>query len=80
MASGIYAVAHIGHLKIYVCEATKLHTNWPPLMAKLNKGIHPNAVLQQVWNQEEGKRYFTFHTQKDLEGAQEIAGLEELVD
>lgn len=79
MAFDIYAVAHIGDLKLYVSLANKIHSNWPPLFAQLNQGTYPNAMLQQVWNEEEGKRYFTFHTRKELESDQEIVGLEKLL-
>ncbi len=80
MASGIYAVAHIGHLKLYVCDATNLQKTWFPIFAQLNSGTHPNTVLQKVWNEEGGKRYFTFHTKKDLVGDREIIGIEKLVE
>ncbi len=79
MASGIYAVVHIGQLKLYVCEASRVHKDWPPLLAQLTTGTHPNAALQQAWNQEGEKRYFTFHTRKDLEADREILGIEKLV-
>ncbi|HEY9635731.1 MAG TPA: hypothetical protein V6D14_20165 [Coleofasciculaceae cyanobacterium] len=79
MASGIYAIAHIGHLKLYVCDTSKIHSNWPLILAQLNRGSYPNAKLQQVWNTEGGKRYFTFHTRKELECDREIVGLEKLV-
>ena len=78
MAFDIYAVAHIGHLKFYICEANKIHSTWPPLFAQLNTGTYPNAMLQKVWNEQGGKRYFTFHTRKELESDQEIFGLEKL--
>ncbi len=80
MASGIYAVVHIGQLKVYVCEAGAIHRNWPVLLAQLTQGTHPNAELQQAWNQEGGKRYFTFHTRKDLESDREILEIEKLTE
>jgi hypothetical protein len=78
MASGIYAVANIGHLKLYVGEASRIGSLWPPLLAQLNAGTYPNIALQKMWNVEEGKRHFTFHTQKDLARDREIIGLEQL--
>ena len=78
MPSGIYAVAHIGHLKLYVGDASRLKSTWSPLLAQLNSGTYPNTALQTVWNAEGGKRYFTFHTRKDLAQEQEIIGIEQL--
>lgn len=78
MASGIYAVAHIGHLKLYVSDASRLHSTWSLLLAQLNSGTYPNTALQTVWNAEGGKRHFTFHTRKDLAQEQEIIGIEQL--
>ncbi len=78
MASGIYAVAHIGHLKLYVSDASRLNSTWPLLLAQLNSGTYPNTDLQKIWNEEEGKRHFTFHTRKDLAQDREIIGIEKL--
>jgi len=78
MASGIYAVAHIGHLKLYVGDASCLHSSWPLLMAQLNSGTYPNTDLQKMWNEQAGKRHFTFHTRKDLVEEPEIIGIEQL--
>jgi hypothetical protein len=75
MASGIYAIAHIGHLKLYVGEASCIKNVWPSLLAQLDNGIYPNTTVQTVWDLEGGKRRFTFHTWKDLAN-QEIIGLE----
>ncbi|HBB34494.1 MAG TPA: hypothetical protein DDZ80_25590 [Cyanobacteria bacterium UBA8803] len=79
MASGIYAVAHIGHLKLYVCDASNIHKKWPPILAQLNSGTHPYTSLQAVWNAEGGKRYFTFHTRKELASDRDILGIEKLL-
>lgn len=78
MASGIYAIAHVGHMKLYIGDASCIKSSWPPIMAQLNSGIHPNAALQQVWNQAGGKRCFTFHTYQDLISKREIIGIEQL--
>jgi hypothetical protein len=80
MGSGIYAIAHIGHLRLYVCDTTNLHRTWSQILAQLDSGTHPNTVLQEVWNTEGGKRYFTFHTKKDLVNDQEIIEIEKLVE
>ncbi|HAA32870.1 MAG TPA: hypothetical protein DCE56_40600 [Cyanobacteria bacterium UBA8553] len=78
MPSGIYAVAHIGNLKLYVSDASRLHSTWPLLLAQLNSGTYPNTTLQTVWNAEGGKRHFTFHTRKDLAQEYDIIGIEQL--
>jgi hypothetical protein len=78
MASGIYAIAHIGHLKLYVGDASRIKETWPPILAQLDGGIHPNVPLQTAWNQHGGKRRFTFHTRKDLAAMPEIIGLDRL--
>lgn len=78
MASGIYAIAHIGHLKLYIGDASHIHSIWPPLLAQLNSGTYPNAVLQAVWNTEGNKRYLSFHTQQELAAHPEIVRIEQL--
>jgi hypothetical protein len=78
MASGIYAVAHIGHLKLYVGDASRIRDTWPRLLDQLNSGTYPNTVVQMVWNTEGGMRHFTFHTRKDLAQEQDIIGIEQL--
>lgn len=78
MASGIYAIVHIGHLKLYVDDASRIKDTWPSLLAQLDGGIYPNIPLQTAWNQYKGKRHFTFHTRKDLAAMTEIIGLEQL--
>ncbi len=80
MASGIYAIAHIGHLKLYVCDSSHLQKTWPLILAQLNSGTHPNTALQETWNAEGGKRHFTFHTKKDLVNNQEIIEIEKLFE
>lgn len=80
MASGIYAIAHIGHLKLYAGDASNLQVTWPLLLAQLNSGTYPNAALQEVWNQQGHKRRFTFHTKPNIVGDTEIVGIEQLVE
>ncbi|NWF62592.1 MAG: hypothetical protein HXY43_26000 [Fischerella sp.] len=79
MASGIYAIAHIGHLKLYVGEVNRLSKVWPPMLAQLNSGTYPHPQLQQVWNSEGNKRHFTFHTKTEIIGDKDILGIEELL-
>jgi hypothetical protein len=79
MASGIYAIAHIGDLKLYVGDASNLHSSWPPLLNQLNSGTYPDAVLQDVWNAVGGKRRFSFHTWQDIAGDSSIVGIEQLL-
>lgn len=78
MASGIYAIAHIGHLKLYIGDASRLNSLWPPLLAQLTSGTYPNAALQAAWNTGGDKRHFSFHTRQDLVGHPEIVRIEQL--
>ncbi|HEY9596915.1 MAG TPA: hypothetical protein V6D33_04540 [Cyanophyceae cyanobacterium] len=78
MASKIYAIAHIGRLKLYVGDASCISSHWPSLLAMLNNGIYPNAAVQAEWNAIGGKRYFSFHTRQDLQGQRDIVGIEQL--
>ncbi|HEY9652918.1 MAG TPA: hypothetical protein V6C95_19835 [Coleofasciculaceae cyanobacterium] len=78
MASKIYAIAHIGRLKLYVGDASCISSHWPSLLAMLNNGTYPNAAVQAEWNSIGGKRYFSFHTEQDLLGRQDIVGIEQL--
>lgn len=80
MGSGIYAVANIGHLKLYVGEASKISRNWPPILAQLNSDSYPNTTLQQVWKVEGEKRRFTFHTKQEILANSEIIGAEKLLE
>jgi hypothetical protein len=78
MTSGIYAIANIGRLKLFVGDASKVKEKWPPLLAILESGKHPNTVLQEEWNQEANKRRFTFHTRREIAGNCEIIDIENL--
>ncbi|TBR60306.1 hypothetical protein BLD44_021660 [Mastigocladus laminosus UU774] len=79
MYSGIYAIAHIGDFKLFVGEASQLSQKWPPILTQLNSGTFPDPVLQQVWNAEGGKRYFSFHTKTEIISDRDILGIEELL-
>jgi len=78
MASGIYAIAHIGSLKVYVCDTSNIRNCWPPMLEQLNQGTYPHASLQKAWKTEGGKRRFTFHTYQDIACDPEIIGIEQL--
>ncbi len=78
MTSKIYAIANIGHLKLFVGDTSNLKVVWPPQLAILNSGNHPHAALQEEWNRVGEKRRFTFHTHKEIAGNREIIGIEQL--
>jgi hypothetical protein len=78
MTSEIYAVANIGRLKLFVGDVSNIKVVWPPQLAILNHGNHPNTVLQEEWNREGKKRRFTFHTRAEIAGNREIIGIEQL--
>jgi len=78
MTSEIYAVAHIGRLKLFVSDVSNIKVAWPQQLALLNSGNHPHAALQEEWNREGDNRRFTFHTRKELVGNREIIGIEQL--
>lgn len=75
MACEIYAVAHIGHLKLFVGEAHKMSQLWRPMLTKLEQGSYPHSELQAVWDKEAGKRRFTFHTRQEIIASQDIIGI-----
>ncbi len=66
MSSGIYAVAHIGYLRLLVGDASQIKQLWPPILAQLESNSYPHARLQEIWNREGMKRHFTFHTHAEL--------------
>lgn len=78
MTSEIYAVANIGRLKLFVGHVSNIKVVWPPQLASLDNGNHPNTVLQEEWNREGKRRHFTFHTCKEIAGNREIIGIEQL--
>lgn len=78
MASGLYAIAHIGHLRLFIGDASRIRSAWLPVLAQLDSGTYPNTTLQTVWNKEGSKRYFTFHLRKDIINDLEIIGIEQL--
>jgi hypothetical protein len=78
MASGIYAILHVGYLKLYVCDTSNIHAKWLPILEQLNCGTYPHTMLQKVWNQLGGKRHFTFHVYQEIAGDQQIINIEQL--
>lgn len=78
MSSGIYAIANIGYLRLYIGEANRLQEKWRPLLDQLNRGIHPHLALQAVWNKEGNQRRFSFHTWQEIADDPEIIGIEQL--
>lgn len=74
MASGIYAVVHIGDKKLFVSDVSHLSAIWPTVLAQLNNGTHPNREIQDVWQRERGKRHFSFHLKQDLIENPDIIG------
>ncbi|NEP19697.1 MAG: hypothetical protein F6J97_22875 [Leptolyngbya sp. SIO4C1] len=74
MKSGIFAVAHIGQLRLYVGEVQHLRTRWPIMMGQLAAGTYPDSRIQQSWNSVEGERRFTFHTAQEIKQDSQILG------
>jgi hypothetical protein len=74
MAAGIYAVANIGTLKLYVGEVRHLKTRWPKMVAQLEQGTFPDSATQEAWNVAKGDRRFTFHTAADIQADPLIRG------
>ncbi|BAY24351.1 hypothetical protein NIES2100_41460 [Calothrix sp. NIES-2100] len=78
MASGIYAIANIGRLKVFIGDIHSIQLNWPRMLEMLNSGKYPHAALQQEWQKVGQHRHFTFHTHKEIAGDREIIGIEQL--
>ncbi|MGB6298726.1 MAG: hypothetical protein WBF90_21445 [Rivularia sp. (in: cyanobacteria)] len=74
MKSGIFAVANIGNLKLYVGETHHLQTRWKLLMMLFINGKFPHSQLQAAWNQSGEERKFTFHTANEIAQNQQIHG------
>ncbi len=79
MTSGIYAIVHIGHLKLYVSDASTLQRAWPSLLAQLESGSYPDTLVQAVWNQAGKQRRFTFHTLQEITHDPTVLGTEQLI-
>ena len=76
MSSGIYTVAHIGNCKLFLGDALVLSKNWPSILEQLDAGKYPNAIVQKTWQQEKGKRHFSFYTKEDLVNESNIINLD----
>jgi len=74
MASGIFAVARIGAVRLYVGEVHHLKTRWPQMMAQLEAGTFADATVQQAWQVTQGERCFSFHTAKDIDADTTLRG------
>ena len=78
MDYGIYAIANIGRLKVFVGDVHSIKVNWPRMLEMLNSGKYPHAALQQEWQKSGQQRHFTFHTKKEIAGDREIIGIEQI--
>lgn len=78
MSDKIYAIANIGRFKLFVGDVSRITVVWPPQLAMLNSGKHSHTALQEEWNRAGHLRRFTFHTRQEIQGNQEIIGIEQL--
>ncbi len=60
MGTGIYAIANLGTVRLYVGQVTHLKTRWPKMMAQLDDGKFPNPIVQSAWETHKAERRFTF--------------------
>ncbi len=74
MASGIFAVANIGPVRLYVGEAHHIKTRWPQILSLLEQGQFTDAVVQHAWNTTAGDRRFSFHTAQDIDSEDTLRG------
>ncbi len=74
MASGIYAVANFGKIRLYVGEVKHLKTRWPKMLEQLEQGIFPEPTIQAEWQQHKSDRRFTFHTTDDILSDEQLRG------
>ncbi len=74
MGTGIYAIANLGTVRLYVGQVTHLKTRWPKMMAQLDDGKFPNPIVQSAWETHKAERRFTFHTAEDLQTDANIHG------
>ncbi|MFE4106922.1 hypothetical protein [Almyronema epifaneia] len=80
MKSGIYAVANIGALRLYLGETHQLKARWQPVLTQLSQGQYADTALQAEWIKQRGDRHFTFHTATDLVAATDLLGREQLLN
>ena len=74
MASGIFAVANIGSVRLYVGECHHLKTRWNEMRAQLDQGTFTDPAVQQAWTAVQGDRHFSFHTAQDITDDRTIRG------
>ena len=74
MASGIYAVANFGTVRLYVGDVQHLKTRWPKMLAKLEQGTFPESTIQEEWSVHKGDRRFTFHTPDEIQADNQLRG------
>ncbi|MEM9003194.1 MAG: hypothetical protein AAGE59_06660 [Cyanobacteria bacterium P01_F01_bin.86] len=74
MASGIFAVANIGSVRLYVGEVHLLKPRWAEILVQLEKGTFADSVVQDAWRAANGDRRFSFHTAQDLDNDQTMRG------
>lgn len=74
MASGIFAVANIGSVRLYIGEVHQLQHRWAKIMAQLEEGTFADPVVQRAWQAVQGDRRFSFHTAKDINSDEAIRG------
>lgn len=74
MASGIYAVANFGSIRLYVGEVKHLKTRWPKMLGQLEQGTFPEATIQAEWKLHRGDRHFTFHTTEQIMADDDLRG------
>lgn len=67
MASGIFAVANIGAVRLYIGEVKHIKTRWPKILGQLEQGTFADPAVQQAWQMSRGDRRFSFHTGKEIE-------------
>ena len=74
MASGIFAIANIGSVRLYVGESHHLKTRWPQMLVQLEQGTFADPAVQTAWKAVQGTRRFSFHTAKDIDADPTIRG------
>ncbi|NEQ45169.1 MAG: hypothetical protein F6K00_17045 [Leptolyngbya sp. SIOISBB] len=74
MASGIYAVANFGTIRLYVGEVKHLKTRWPKMLEQLERGTFPESTIQAEWSVHKGNRRFTFHTPDEIKADNQLRG------
>jgi hypothetical protein len=74
MATGIYAIANFGTMRLYVGEVRHLKTRWPKMVAQLEQGSFPDPDIQHEWKNCLGDRRFTFHTAEQIQTDVKLRG------